>query len=60
MDEKTRDVLDVAEKWLGAVEAVTAADEAQRQRGSEQAELDPAEVDLATAIMVWRNAGWPD
>jgi hypothetical protein len=39
---------------------MTAAEEAQRRAGSEQSELDAAEVDLATAIMVWRNAGRPD
>jgi hypothetical protein len=60
MDQKTRDVLDAADKWLAAVEAVTAADEAPRRTEFEQAEIDTAEVDLATAVMVWRNAGRPD
>jgi hypothetical protein len=60
MDEKSRDVLDAAERWLLAAHATTTADGEQRPDGSEQAELDAAEVDLATAIMVWRNAGRPD
>jgi hypothetical protein len=60
MDEKSRDVLGAAERWLMAAQAKTAADEEQRRDGSLQAELDAAEIDLATAIMVWRNAGRPD
>ncbi len=67
MDQKSRDVLDAAERWLLAAHAKTTADGEQptadgeqRPDGSEQAELDAAEVDLATAIMVWRNAGRPD
>ena len=60
MDEKSRDVLDAAERWLVAAQAKTSADGAHRADGSEQEELDAAEVDLATAIMVWRNAGRPD
>jgi len=60
MDRKSRDVLDAAESWLMAVQAKTAAGEEQRRDESEAAELDAAEVDLATAIMVWRNAGRPD
>jgi len=60
MDQKSRDTLDAAERWLLAAHAKTTADGEQRPDGSEQAELDAAEVDLATAIMVWRNAGRPD
>ncbi len=60
MDKKSRDVLDAAERWLMAIQAKTTADGGQRRDGSEEAELDAAEVDLATAIMVWRNAGRPD
>jgi hypothetical protein len=60
MGQKSRDVFDAAERWLMAVQAKTAADGEQRRDESEQAEVDAAEVDLATAIMVWRNAGRPD
>jgi len=60
MDQKSRDVIDAAERWLMAVQAKTTADGGQHRDGSEEAELDAAEVDLATAIMVWRNAGRPD
>ena len=48
---KTRDVLDAADKWLSALNAVTAADEEQRRGGPEEATLDAAEVELAAAIM---------
>jgi hypothetical protein len=60
MDQTLRDVLDAADGWLTAVQAVTAADEEPRRDGPEQDELDTAEVVLATAIMVWRDAGRPD
>jgi hypothetical protein len=60
MGETTRDVLDAADKWLSALNAVTAADEGQRRSGPEQATLDAAEVELAAAIMDWRAAGRPD
>jgi hypothetical protein len=60
MDQKSRDVLNAAERWLMAIQAKTAADGEPRRDESEQAELDAAEVDLTTAIMVWRNAGRPD
>jgi hypothetical protein len=53
MDQKSRDVLGAAERWLVAVEAMTAAGAEQRRDGSERAELDAAEVDLATP---WRDA----
>jgi hypothetical protein len=39
MDQKTRDVLDAADKWLTAAEAMTAADEDWRRTDSEQAAL---------------------
>ncbi len=57
MNQKSRDVLEAAERWLMAVQAKTAADGELRRDESEQAELDAAEVDLATAIMVWRMPG---
>jgi hypothetical protein len=60
MDRKSRDVLDAAERWLMAAQAKTTADGGRHRDGSEDAELDAAELDLATAIMVWRNAGRPD
>ena len=60
MQTKTREVMDAAERWLSAVHAVTAADQAGRRSDPEQAALDTAEVELAVAIMDWRNAGRPD
>ena len=60
MDHKTRAVLDAADKWLSALDAVTAADKEPRRNNSEQATLDAAEVELAAAIMDWRDAGRPD
>jgi hypothetical protein len=59
MDQTSRDVLGAADRWLTAVEAMTAAEE-QRRDGSQQAELEAAEIDLSTSIMVWRNAGRPE
>ena len=60
MDQKSRDVLGAADRWLTAVEAMDVADKEQRRDGSERAELDFAQLDLSTAIMVWRNAGRPE
>lgn len=60
MNEKTRDVLDAAEKWLSALDDVRTADEEQRRSDSEQEALDSAEVELAVAILAWRDAGRPD
>jgi hypothetical protein len=52
--------MDAAERWLSAVHAVTAADQAGRRSDPEQAALVTAEVELAVAIMDRRNAGRPD
>jgi hypothetical protein len=60
MQTKTREVLDAAQRWLSAIHAVSAADQAGRRSDPEQAALDTAEVELAVAIMDWRNAGRPD
>ena len=60
MDQTSRDVLGAADRWLTAVEAMTTANNEQHRDGSERAELDAAEVDLSTAIMVWRNVGRPE
>jgi hypothetical protein len=60
MHDKTRDVLDAADKWFAAVNAVSAADEEPRRREAEQAILDTAEIELAGAIMDWHQAGKPD
>jgi hypothetical protein len=60
MHDRTRDVLDAADKWLSAVNAVTSADEESRGSDVEQAALDAAEIELAGAIMDWRQAGRPD
>jgi hypothetical protein len=61
MDERSRAVLDAADKWLAAAEVVVAIDEDDdRPRSlSEQGELDGAEVQLAVAVKEWRDAGWP-
>jgi hypothetical protein len=62
MDEKTRAVLDAADKWLAAAEAITAADEDDDRFRSEaeERELDGAEVQLAVAVSEWRAAGRPN
>jgi hypothetical protein len=60
MQTKTREVMDAAERWLSAVDAVTAAHQAGRRSDPEQVVLGTAEVELAVAIMDWRNAGRPD
>jgi hypothetical protein len=62
MDERSRAVLDAADKWLAAAEAITAADEDENRAGSEAEEwdLDGAEVQLAVAVMTWREAGRPN
>jgi hypothetical protein len=60
MDQKSRDLLDAADKWLMAIEAMTAADEEPRRDGPEQMELDDAEMHLAASIMDWRDAGRPN
>jgi hypothetical protein len=55
MDEMSRAVLAAADTWFAAMQAVTAADEAFRRSREEQVELDAAEVELAGAIMAWRD-----
>jgi hypothetical protein len=59
MDEQSRAVLDAADKWLAAAEAVVAADEERRRSETEEGELDGAEVQLAVAVKEWRDAGRP-
>jgi hypothetical protein len=61
IDERSRAVLDAADKWLAAAEAITAADEGEDRLRSlaEQGELDGAEVQLAVAVKEWRDAGRP-
>jgi hypothetical protein len=62
MDQKTRNVLDAADKWLAAINAVTAAGEGEDRHDGEveQAELDSAEVALVSATKDWRDAGRPE
>jgi len=60
MNEKSRDVLNAADRWLAAIAVVRAADEARRRSDFEQEALDYAEVCLATTVMDWRDAGCPD
>ena len=57
MDERSRAVLVAADRWLEAVQAITAADEAQRGTEDQQLDLDEAEVVLAAAVLAWRDAG---
>jgi hypothetical protein len=57
MDERSRNVLAAADSWLNAMQAITAADEAQRGTVDQQLDLDDAEVMLAAAILAWRAAG---
>jgi hypothetical protein len=52
MDQTSRDVLGAADRWVTAVEAMTAASKEQRPDGTEQAELDAARVDLFSAVIV--------
>jgi hypothetical protein len=59
MDEQSRAVLDAADKWLAAAEAVVAADEERRRSEAEEGELDGAEVQLVVAVKEWRAAGRP-
>lgn len=62
MDEKTRAVLDAADKWLAAAEAITVADEDDDRFRSEaeEWELDGAEVQLVVVVSEWRDAGRPN
>jgi hypothetical protein len=55
-------VLDAADRWLAAAEAVTAADEGDDRVRSEaeEWELNAAEVQLAVAVKEWRDAGRPN
>ena len=57
MDDTTRGVLAAADSWLTAMQAITAADEAQRATEDQQFDLDDAEVVLAAAVLAWRDAG---
>jgi hypothetical protein len=61
MDETLRAVLVAADGWLTAIEAITAADEAEDPHRSEGQEddFDDAEIALATAVKAWRIAGRP-
>jgi hypothetical protein len=60
MDDKRRAVLTIADSWLTAIQAMTAADEAQHGTEDQQLDLDDAEVALAVAVRAWRDAGRPD
>ena len=55
MDERSRAVLAAADRWLGAVQAMTAADEAQCGTEDQQLDFDEAEVVLAAAVLAWRD-----
>jgi PBP1b-binding outer membrane lipoprotein LpoB len=48
-------VLDAADNWLTAVEAITEADETQQRTSHEQDRLDTAEVALADVVKTWRT-----
>ena len=60
MDKRTRDILAAADAWLAANQTMTVADEEWRRSDSEQAALDTTEVELASAVMAWRDAGRPE
>jgi hypothetical protein len=57
MDERSRDVLAAADSWLTAMQAITAADEAQRRTKDQQLDLDDAELVLVAAVLTWREGG---
>jgi hypothetical protein len=61
MHAATHAVLDAADNWLAAVQAIRAADESGNRTQSEaqEWELDGAEVQLAAAVQEWRDAGRP-
>jgi hypothetical protein len=60
MDLKARAVITAADNWLFAIQAISAADEAQRGTETQQSDLDDAEVALSLAVKEWRDAGRPD
>jgi len=60
MDKRSRDILAAADAWLAANQTMTVADEEWRRSDSEQAALDTTEVELASAVMAWRDAGRPE
>jgi hypothetical protein len=49
-------VLEAADRWLAAAEAVASADEIPRRTDAEQGELDSAEVILAAVVKAWRRS----
>jgi hypothetical protein len=59
MDQKSRDLLDAADKWFAATEDMAAAEEARSESEAQQEDLHEAEIDLAVAVMAWRLAGRP-
>jgi hypothetical protein len=60
IDRKARAVVTAADNWLAAIQAMSAADEAQRGTATQQSDLDDAEVALSLAVKEWRGAGRPD
>jgi hypothetical protein len=60
MDDKTRAVLTAADSWLAAIQAISAADEAQRGTDAEQSDLDHTEIALSLAVKEWGEVGRPD
>lgn len=57
MDSKSRDVLDAADRWLAAADALAGRE--GQDDGSEECELDEAESGLVDAVKAWRVAGRP-
>ena len=55
MDERSRAVHAAADRRLGVVQAMTAADEAQCATEDQQLDLDEAEVVLAAAVLACRD-----
>jgi hypothetical protein len=60
LDKTSCDILSAADSWLSVLQAMTAADEAQRGTLDQQLCLDDAEMALAAATMTWREAGRPN
>jgi hypothetical protein len=56
MDEAARGVLAAADTWMTAMLAMTDADEEQRGADTDEAAFEQAEVELAAAVLAWRDS----
>jgi hypothetical protein len=57
MEQKSRDVLEAADKWLTVIEAMDLAENTRSETEALEEELYEAEGDLRSAIKAWRVAG---